>query len=111
MEVCSNYTRPNGVMGGTCSNCGRSQPEHARKEAIIEPAARALCFSQGGNCTVADKCKNRGACPVESWQGFVEDVQIVLAVVREKHLILDKATAKTLAGRRPPRSGSPKKRY
>ena len=26
--VCSNYRRPKGVMGGSCLNCGRSQPEH-----------------------------------------------------------------------------------
>lgn len=25
---CSNYKRPEGVLGGPCLNCGRSQPEH-----------------------------------------------------------------------------------
>ena len=28
--VCGAYRRPNGVMGGPCVNCGKSQPEHAR---------------------------------------------------------------------------------
>lgn len=35
MKVCNNYRRPEGVMGGPCMNCGRSQPEHARARATI----------------------------------------------------------------------------
>jgi len=34
MEVCDNYTRPRGVIGGPCTNCGASQPEHAKKESL-----------------------------------------------------------------------------
>lgn len=30
-EACDDYTRPMGVMGGTCNRCGRSQPEHAQR--------------------------------------------------------------------------------
>jgi len=36
MSTCTAYSRPEGVMGGPCENCGRSQPEH------VEHAARTL---------------------------------------------------------------------
>lgn len=29
-KACEDYSRPEGVMGGPCLNCGRSQPEHVR---------------------------------------------------------------------------------
>jgi hypothetical protein len=29
--ACSNYTRPKGVMGGPCLECGASQPEHVKQ--------------------------------------------------------------------------------
>lgn len=29
MTECGYYRRPDGVMGGPCTNCGMSQPEHA----------------------------------------------------------------------------------
>ncbi len=28
---CDDYKRPEGVMGGTCLNCGKSQPEHVQR--------------------------------------------------------------------------------
>ena len=28
LNACGDYSRPKGVMGGPCLNCGRSQPEH-----------------------------------------------------------------------------------
>ncbi len=30
--ACANYSRPNGVMGGPCLNCGLTQPEHVEQE-------------------------------------------------------------------------------
>lgn len=32
-RVCDNYTRPEGIMGGPCLNCGGTQPEHAKQAA------------------------------------------------------------------------------
>lgn len=38
IQACDDYSRPAGVMGGPCINCGRSQPEHAhRKPLPCEP--------------------------------------------------------------------------
>lgn len=31
-KACENYSRPQGIMGGPCLNCGRSQPEHVKLE-------------------------------------------------------------------------------
>jgi hypothetical protein len=31
LEGCNGYSRPNGVLGGSCLNCGKSQPDHVRK--------------------------------------------------------------------------------
>ena len=30
-EICDNYTRPQGMMGGPCLNCGASHTEHIEK--------------------------------------------------------------------------------
>lgn len=30
-RACKDYSRPKGIMGGPCLNCGRSQPEHVRR--------------------------------------------------------------------------------
>lgn len=30
-KACTDYSRPKGVMGGPCLNCGRSQPEHVHR--------------------------------------------------------------------------------
>ena len=32
--ACDNYTRPEGVLGGLCTLCGASQPEHAIAPAV-----------------------------------------------------------------------------
>ena len=30
-HACADYKRPEGVLGGPCLNCGKSQPEHVKK--------------------------------------------------------------------------------
>lgn len=30
-KACDDYSRPEGVMGGPCLHCGRSQPEHVHR--------------------------------------------------------------------------------
>ena len=42
--VCSNYRRPKGVMGGSCLNCGRSQPEHARGSRLVCVNGHDRCY-------------------------------------------------------------------
>lgn len=32
MAACDNYTRPKGILGGSCSRCGAPQPLHALKK-------------------------------------------------------------------------------
>lgn len=35
--ACIGYVRPEGVLGGPCLRCGRSQPEHAETGALAPP--------------------------------------------------------------------------
>lgn len=54
---------------------------------LIEMAARSLCLNSGGNCYGGKSCGKREKCRMEGWTSYVDEVELVLSVVREKHTI------------------------
>jgi hypothetical protein len=55
--------------------------------ALIEATARELCLQSGGNCYMARYCGSRSKCAIEGWSTYVDNVEIMLSVLRETHLI------------------------
>jgi len=62
--------------------------------ALIEAAARQLCLTNGGNCLGGNSCGKRHKCRMEGWATCVDDVEIMLAVIRETHRIKPKKANK-----------------
>ena len=79
--ICENYTRPDGVMGGPCLNCGGSQPDHAEHlQRLLTREPPAMCTTSGEPVDVvrANQTEETGQhksyvvlCPDERAKGFV----------------------------------------
>lgn len=51
---------------------------------LIETGARKLCFRGKSYCDSGkDRCKTADDCCFDGWSTFVNDVETILAVVRE----------------------------
>lgn len=61
-RACNNYRRPEGVMGGPCLGCGRSQPEHVHRHVKamdpqpISPASAMAEYLAAGSTPMILKC-------------------------------------------------------
>jgi predicted XRE-type DNA-binding protein len=63
IQACDDYSRPKGVMGGPCLNCGRSQPEHVNRK--LPMFCRELKFGECPHChgslTADHRCPGKEA--------------------------------------------------
>jgi len=66
--------------------------------ALVEQISRAICLSQGGNCTGGRSCGRRDRCEMDGWTDFVDEAELTLRVIRETHTIVEKDSK-----RQPPR--------
>lgn len=94
MAGCATYTRPPGVLGGPCLNCGAPQPEHAQviPSVVVDmpgrPVAAPCCL---GGCHYSELTVEIARCLSPDnenvrcgyWVAALRDVQQILVTSRD----------------------------